>query len=84
MLIKCDGIGENPYVVNFITFSGHGITYDGDAIGVIPEYEDKNKKEKKVIRFINFSDWARGFAEIKNTLTFFILNMCRIKMDTVN
>jgi hypothetical protein len=38
MLDKCDGIGENPFVVNFITFSGHGITFDGDAIGVIPEY----------------------------------------------
>jgi hypothetical protein len=41
MLSRCDGIGENPFVVNFITFSGHGITSpDGDAIGVIPEYED--------------------------------------------
>lgn len=29
--------GENPYVVNFITFSGHGITFDEDAIAVIAE-----------------------------------------------
>jgi hypothetical protein len=78
MLIKSDGIGENPFVVNFITFSGHGITFDGDAIAVIPEYEDKTKKDKKIIRFINFSDWARGFAEKKNTLSIFILSMCRI------
>ena len=78
MLNRCDGIGENPFVVNFITFSGHGITFDGDAIAVIPEYEDKTKKDKKVLRFINFSDWARGFASIKNTLSIFILSMCRI------
>ena len=78
MLSRCDGIGENPFVVNFITFSGHGITFDGDAIAVIPEYEDKTKKDKKVLRFINFSDWARGFASIKNTLSIFILSMCRI------
>jgi hypothetical protein len=45
MLNKCDGYGDNPYVVNFITFSGHGITFDGDAIAVIPEYEDKTKKD---------------------------------------
>jgi hypothetical protein len=80
MLLRCDGIGENPFVVNFITFSGHGITFDGDAIAVIPEYEDEMKSEDqpKVVRFINFSDWARGFAEIKNTLSIFILSMCRI------
>ena len=80
MLLRCGGIGENPFVVNFITFSGHGITFDGDAIAVIPEYEDEMKSEDqpKVVRFINFSDWARGFAEIKNTLSIFILSMCRI------
>jgi hypothetical protein len=37
MLKSCSGIGENPYSVNVITFSGHGITFDGDAIAVIPE-----------------------------------------------
>jgi hypothetical protein len=77
MLDRCDGVGENPFVVNFITFSGHGITFNGDAIAVIPEYEDK-KNNDKVLRFINFSDWARAFAEIKNTLSIFILSMCRI------
>jgi hypothetical protein len=40
MVSKCDGIGKNPFVVNVITYSGHGITFDGDAIAVIPEYED--------------------------------------------
>ena len=40
MVRSCDGIGKNPYVVNVITFSGHGITFDGDSIGVIPEYQD--------------------------------------------
>ena len=84
MLNKCDGKGKlNPYVVNVVTFSGHGITFDGDAIAVIPEYEDKTKSgnQLKVLRFINFSAWARRFAEIKNTLSIFILSMCRIHVD---
>jgi hypothetical protein len=29
-------IGNNPFTVNIITFSGHGLTFDGDSIGVIP------------------------------------------------
>jgi hypothetical protein len=45
MLSLCAGLGSNPYVVNFITFSGHGITYEGDAIAVIPEYENLEKKK---------------------------------------
>jgi uncharacterized protein YihD (DUF1040 family) len=36
MLNKCAGAGKNPYTVNLITFSGHGITYGGDAIAIIP------------------------------------------------
>jgi hypothetical protein len=39
MLSKCDGFGNNPYVVNVITFTGHGITFEGDAYAVIPEYQ---------------------------------------------
>jgi hypothetical protein len=31
--------------VNVITYSGHGITFDGDAIAVIPEYEKYLKSE---------------------------------------
>ena len=34
------GTGRNPFTVNVITFSGHGVTYDGDAIAVIPENVD--------------------------------------------
>ena len=82
MVSRCDGMGrKNPYSVNFITYSGHGITFDGDAIAAIPEYEDETKTEPKILRFINFSDWARRFAERKNTLTIFILSMCRIQVD---
>jgi hypothetical protein len=33
---NCRGAGKNPYTVNVITFSGHGITYGGDAIAIIP------------------------------------------------
>ena len=81
MISTCDGNGINPFVVNVITFSGHGITHDNDAIAVIPEYDEEikqNDEKQKVLRFINFSHWARKFAEIKNTLSIFILSMCRI------
>jgi hypothetical protein len=42
MLNKCDGKGINPFIVNVITYSGHGITFGEDAIAVIPQYEDKS------------------------------------------
>ena len=65
----------NPYVVNVITFSGHGFTKNnGDAIAVIPNYENN----VAVARFINFTDWALNFAVKKHTITLFILSMCRI------
>ena len=81
MITMCPGIGENPYTVNVVTFSGHGITFKGDAIAAIPEYKDKDNKKQKIIRFINFSDLARKFAQIKNTISIFILSMCRIEID---
>jgi hypothetical protein len=31
--------------VNVITYSGHGITFDGDAIAVIPEFEEEKISE---------------------------------------
>ena len=31
-----NGKGVNPYSVNVITYSGHGISFSGDAIAVIP------------------------------------------------
>jgi hypothetical protein len=80
MISRCDGIGKNPFTVNVVTYSGHGITFDGDAIAAIPEYPEGKigEDQQKVLRFINFTDWARRFAERKNTLTIFILSMCRI------
>jgi hypothetical protein len=30
---------KNPWKINFITFSGLGITFEGDAIGIITEYD---------------------------------------------
>ncbi len=81
MIKICGGIGYNPFIVNVVTFSGHGITFKGDAIAAIPEYIDKDNKQQKVVRFINFSDWARRFAEIKNTISIFILSMCRIEIE---
>jgi hypothetical protein len=83
MFSACNGKGYNPYAVNFITFSGHGITFKGDSIAVIAEYERGEKREvlKKYFRFINFSHWARKFATVKNTISIFLLSMCRIVVD---
>ena len=72
----------NPYTVNYITYSGHGITFNGDAIAVFTEYQKVGEKELiQVFRFINFSHWARAFATVKNTLSIFNLSMCRVHID---
>ena len=71
---SCSGIGNNPFCVNFITITCHGITADGDAIAVIPEKLDDSTYEA---RFINMSGVARKFASIPNTLNIFIMSMCR-------
>lgn len=78
MIKRCSGVGRNPYSVNVVTFSGHGITFDGDAIAVIPETEGEDL-DNKFARFINMSGLARKFASIDNTLNIFILSMCRLR-----
>ena len=77
MLKKCIGEGSNPYTVNVISFSGHGINVEGDAIAVIPENLGENMAEA---HFINLSTIAREFASCKNTLTIFLCSMCRIEL----
>lgn len=75
MLKSCSGIGNNPFCVNIITLTSHGITLEGDAIAVIPQLlEDESMSEP---RFINMSGIARKFASIPNTLNIFIMSMCR-------
>ena len=76
LLAKCSGFGANPYSVNVITYSGHGITFDGDAIAVIPEIQPEALN--LVPRFINMSGLARKFASIENTINIFLLSMCRV------
>ena len=49
--MKTKGIGHNPFTVNVITYTGHGIALEGEAIGVIPEIVNGTV----VPRFINFS-----------------------------
>ena len=75
----CTGLGKNPYTVNVITYSGHGFTFNGDTIGVIPEYNinEKEKSDKKVPRFINFSGLARSLASCRHTLNIFIMSTDR-------
>jgi hypothetical protein len=77
MINRCIGDGQNPYTVNVISFSGHGIHIEGDAIAVIPQ-GDGDVGEP---RFINLSAYGRKFAEKKNTLTVFICSMCRLELN---
>ncbi len=76
LFAKCSGFGTNPYSVNVITYSGHGITFDGDAIAVIPEIQPEALN--LVPRFINMSGLARKFASVENTINIFLLSMCRV------
>ena len=67
-----------PYSVNVITFSGHGIQVDGEAIAVIPEVE-KGSNEGQ-LRFINMSGIARKFSSKEYSLNIFLLSMCRLTL----
>ena len=59
MLSHCKVKGNNPYFVNVITFSGHGITYQNEAIAVISEeIKGEDGEVKRVFLFINISYWA--------------------------
>ena len=73
MLSRCTATGDNPYVVNVISFSGHGMTFDGDAIAVIPELSE----DPHPPRFINISALARKFAGKNRTINIFLMSMCR-------
>ena len=74
------GCGKNPWTVNVVTFSGHGISVDSDAIAIIPE-----KIEGKLVpRFLNMSGYARKFADKPYSLNIFIMSMCRIKNYIIN
>lgn len=76
--------GINPYKVNVITFCGHGITHpNGDAIGIVYDTifakgdDGKPLPPNSLLRFINFDSLARKFAALENTITVFVLSMCR-------
>ncbi len=80
LLTKHKSNDKNPYTVNFITYSGHGFTCEGDAIAVIPEYDEYS--QKGIVRFINFSGYARRFANNTNNLSIFLMSMCRVYIPT--
>jgi hypothetical protein len=62
----------------FFTYSGHGITFEGDAIAILSELD--NTKGERVPRFINFSKYARYLACKDYTFNIFILSICRTKI----
>ena len=55
-------IKDNVLTVTVNSFSGHVFIFNGDAIGIIPQYEKIGDKMKTTTRFINFSGYARKFA----------------------
>ena len=60
MIYESTSKGSNQYVVNVITFSGHGFTFKNEAYAVITEEEKKEDGEiKRVFRFINIYYWAK-------------------------
>jgi hypothetical protein len=77
MMGRSLGEGKNPYTVNVISFSGHGITVEGDAIAVIPEINGGQAEA----HFINMSGIARKFASKKYTLNIFLCSMCRLELS---
>ncbi len=74
MLTNSSGVGNNPYVFNFMSFSGHGITINGDSIALIPGIRLKkvdgkvaeNENGELIYEYyfypLNLSYWARRFA----------------------
>jgi|LauGreDrversion4_2_1035121.scaffolds.fasta_scaffold1627741_1 hypothetical protein len=74
MLTNSSGVGKNPYIFNFISFSGHGITINSDSIALIPSIRQKREDGKPVLDKngepsyeyyfypLNLSYWARRFA----------------------
>lgn len=67
MMNDANGKGLNPYVVNFISFSGHGVEINGDAIGLIPMQKATPTAENPLLKTsyiycLNISMWARKFS----------------------
>ena len=67
MMNDANGKGRNPYVVNFISFCGHGVEINGDAIGLIPMEKatptaENPKLKTSYLYCLNISMWARKFS----------------------
>ena len=62
MFEKSTGQGANPFVVNFISFCGHGITLENESIALIPGTKYIDGLEVNYIYPLNLSYWARKFS----------------------
>ena len=70
----------SPWSVNVVTYSGHGITYEGDAVAIIPQ-KTLNPETKTFFykpRFINMSGFARKLASNDFSVNIFLMSMCRL------
>ena len=78
MIRKCTEIGINPFVINVISFHGHGFKFKGDPIAVL--YEE-TKDEQFEARFVNMGGVARKFANLDYTINIFLMSMCRVDLE---
>ena len=83
MLDNTLGLGFNPYVVNVITFCGHGITIGGDSYALIPSMKYSHDKDQLTTSFypLNVSEWARLFAQKKSSVNIFLFSAERNQLD---
>ena len=87
MMNDANGKGINPYVVNFVSFSGHGVEINGDAIALIPMQKVSSTAEwpyekTSYISCLNISMWARKFSQKNGSVNIFLFNASRNTFDS--
>lgn len=71
--------GHNPYVVNFIQFSGHGfVNSKNEAVFTLPDLNSK------AYRIINVDKLAENFAAKDKSINIFLYSACRSQVGTLN
>jgi hypothetical protein len=82
MLDNTTGLDFNPYVVNVITFCGHGITIGGDSYALIPSIKYSDTSEEITSLYpLNVSKWAYLFAQKKSSVNIFLFSGSREQLD---
>ncbi len=66
------GNALNMYQVNLFFFQGHGVSYKGDPILLIPDKANPTK-----LKFFNVENFAKKLASIDKCLSIIIFDACR-------